>query len=238
VIDLLKKECGLASDTVIADVASGTGIFSRMLLENGNQVVGVEPNADMRKAGEEFLQAYPNFTSVEGTAEATSLADQSVDLITAAQAAHWFDRQKARQEFLRILKSGGWTVLLWNERRLDSTPFLRDYEQLLLTYSTDYETVRHERTTQEMGTFFSPSAFQVQTFEYQQLFDYAGLEGRLLSSSYTPEAGSAGYSPMLQELRQIFDAHQRDGRVSFDYDTLVFFGRLHAGAAQEKTGSA
>jgi ubiquinone/menaquinone biosynthesis C-methylase UbiE len=230
VIDLLKEECGLTSATVIADVASGTGIFSRMLLENGNHVFGVEPNPDMRKAGEEFLKSYPNFTSIEGTAEATSLGDHSVDLITAAQAAHWFDRQKARQEFLRILKPEGWSVLLWNERRLGSTPFLRDYEQLLLAFGTDYQNVRHERTTQEMGEFFSPSAFQLRTFDYQQRFDYAALEGRLLSSSYTPQPGSSGYTPMLQELRRMFDAHQVEGRVSFDYDTLVFFGRLHADA--------
>src|SRR5579862_9498368 len=161
VIDLLKKECGLASSTVIADISSGTGIFTRTLLENGNRVLGVEPNPDMRKAGEEFLGAYPGFASVAGTAAATTLPDHSVDMVTAAQAAHWFDRQKARREFIRILKPGGWTVLLWNERRLDSTPFLREYERLLLRYGTDYTNVRHERTTQEMGTFFSPSAFQV-----------------------------------------------------------------------------
>ncbi len=146
VLDLLKNECGLTPASVIADIASGTGIFTRMLLENGNRVFGVEPNADMRKAGEEFLRAYPQFTSVAGTAEATTLADHSVDLITAAQAAHWFDREKARREFIRICRPGGWTVLLWNERRTGSTPFLRDYEQLLLEYGTDYQDVRYERT--------------------------------------------------------------------------------------------
>jgi len=160
VIDLLRNKCGLRSASVVADVASGTGIFSRMLLEGGNPVFGVEPNAEMRKAGETFLRAYPNFTSVEGTAEATTLADRSVDLVTAAQAAHWFDRPKTRHEFVRILKPSGWTVLLWNERRIDSTPFLREFEQLLLRYGTDYQSVRHERTTQAIETFFAPSRFQ------------------------------------------------------------------------------
>ncbi len=183
VVDLLRRECGLTSSTVIADVASGTGIFTRMLLENGNRVFGVEPNAEMRRSGEEFLAAYPHFSSVEGTAEATTLADHSVDLVTAAQAAHWFERQKARLEFMRILKRGGWTVLLWNERRIDSTPFLREFERLLLRYGTDYQSVRHERTTREIETFFAPSQFQVHTFDYQQQFDYPALEGRLLSSS-------------------------------------------------------
>ena len=226
VVDLLRKECGLTRGSVVADVASGTGIFSRILLENGNRVLGVEPNLEMRKAGQEFLAAYPNFTSVEGTAEGTTLGDHSVDLVTAAQAAHWFDRPKARREFMRILKPGGWTVLLWNERRVDSTPFLREFEQLLLSYGTDYQSVRHERTTEEIETFFAPSPFQVRTFEYLQQFDYPALEGRLLSSSYTPQSDDVAYRPMLQALRRIFEAHQQNGRVAFEYNTLVYFGRL------------
>ena len=129
VLDLLTSDCGLTAASVIADIASGTGIFTRMLLENGNRVFGVEPNAAMRNAGEEFLRAYSHFTSVAGTAEATRLADHSVDFVTAAQAAHWFDREKARRELIRICRRGGWTVLLWNERRTGSTPFLRAYEQ-------------------------------------------------------------------------------------------------------------
>ncbi len=226
VIDLLNKECGLTPNAIVADIASGTGIFTRMLLENGNPVFGIEPNADMRKAGEEFLRDYPRFTSVEGTAEETTLADQAVNIVTAAQAAHWFDRPKARREFIRILKPGGWTVLLWNERRLDSTPFLREFERLLIRYGTDYESVRHERTTQEIENFFAPSPFQLRTFDYQQEFDYPALEGRLLSSSYTPQSDDVAYEPMLKELRQIFDAHQTNGRVAFEYNTLVYYGQL------------
>jgi ubiquinone/menaquinone biosynthesis C-methylase UbiE len=226
VIDLLSKECGLTPGTVIADVAFGTGIFTRMLLENRNCVFGVEPNAEMRKAGEEFLATYPDFTSVEGTAEATTLPDHSVDLVTAAQAAHWFDLRQARREFIRILKPGGWSVLLWNERRIDTTSFLREYEQLLLRHGTDYQNVRHERTTGEIETFFAPAPFQVRTFDYQQQFDYSALEGRLVSSSYTPQSDDVAYEPMLKELRRIFDTHQVNDRVAFEYETQVYFGRL------------
>jgi len=132
-LQALQTECGLAPNHVIADIASGTGIWTRLLLENGNAVFGIEPNAEMREAGERLLQAFPNFTSLAGTAEATTLASQSVDFVTAAQAAHWFDRARSRREFVRILKPGGWLALLWNERVTDTTPFLRDYEQLLLT---------------------------------------------------------------------------------------------------------
>ena len=226
VLDLLKKECGLTSDSVIADIAFGTGIFTRMLVENGNRVFGVEPNDEMRHAGEQFLQSYSRFTSIAGTAEATSLPDGSIDIVTAAQAAHWFDRVKARREFVRILKPGGWLVLLWNERRTDSTPFLREYERLLLSYGTDYQEVRHERTTAEIADFFAPSPFRSCALEMRQEVDYAGLEGRLLSSSYTPTPDHANYEPMLRELRRIFDAHQVHGRVSLEYNTLVYFGRL------------
>jgi SAM-dependent methyltransferase len=226
VLDLLKNECRFTPESVIADIASGTGIFTRMLLENGNHVFGVAPNAEMRQAGEEFLCSYPRFTSVAGTAEATTLLDYSVDLVTAAQAAHWFDRENSRREFLRICRPGGWTILLWNERRTESTPFLRDYEKLQIKYGTDYQDVRYERTIQKIEMFFASSPFQARTFDYQQEFDYPALEGRLLSSSYTPQAGDAGYPAMLHELRRMFDAHQVGGRVTFEYNTRVYFGQL------------
>jgi SAM-dependent methyltransferase len=224
IIETLERDCGLTRDSIVADIASGTGIFTKLLLEHGNRVFGVEPNAEMRSAGEEFLAAYSNFKSVEGTAEATTLEYRSVDLVTAAQAGHWFDRQKSRQEFVRILKPGGWAVLVWNERKTDSTPFLRDYEGLLLRYGTDYNEVRHEHTV--VGEFFDPLPFQERTFDLQQVFDYAGVEGRLMSSSYAPGPAHPNHAPMLRELRQIFDRHQQDGKVSIEYTTRMFYGRL------------
>jgi SAM-dependent methyltransferase len=226
VIHELKTECGLACSHVVADIAAGTGIWTRMLLENGNPVFGVEPNAEMREAGERLLAAFPKFSRVAGSAEATTLADHSVDFVTAAQAAHWFDRTRSRREFVRILKPGGWLVLLWNERLTDSTAFLRDYEQLLLTYGTDYEEVRHERTTDAVNEFFDPAPFQERVFEMRQEFDYAGVEGRLLSSSYAPGPEHAQHAPMLRELRRIFDACAVEGRVAFEYKTRLYFGRL------------
>ena len=226
VLELLKEECGLTPDSVIADIASGTGIFTRMLLENGNRVFGVEPNPEMRRAGEELLVAYPRFTSVAETAEATTLPEHSVDVVTAAQAAHWFHREKARSEFVRILKPRGWTVLIWNERKTNSTPFLRDYEQLLMSYGTDYQEVRHERTTAEIAEFFAPAQFHLRVFSMSQEFDYSALEGRLLSSSYTPHPDHPQYESMVRELQRIFAAHQVNGRVSLEYDTRVFYGQL------------
>ncbi|HEV3512849.1 MAG TPA: class I SAM-dependent methyltransferase [Candidatus Sulfotelmatobacter sp.] len=225
-LNVLRSECGLEPTHVVADMASGTGIWTRMLLENGNPVFGIEPNAEMRKAGERLLAGFPKFISVNGAAEATTLPDASVDFVTAAQAAHWFDRKAARQEFLRILQRRGWLVLLWNERIIDETAFLREYEHLLLAFGTDYEQVRHERTTDAVNEFFDPAPYQERIFAMRQEFDYPGLEGRLLSSSYAPGPGHEKHAPMLSQLRQIFDQHSRQGHVSFDYKTRVYFGQL------------
>jgi SAM-dependent methyltransferase len=227
VIQLLKKECGLAVESVVADVASGTGIFTRMLIENNCRVFGIEPNAEMRVAAEEFLAEYAGFTSVTGTAESTTLPDHSVDIITAAQAAHWFDPGKARQEFVRILKPGGWIALIWNGRRIDASRFSREYENMLLRYGTDYQEVRRLDANRTIKAFFAPSKFRERVFDNRQDFDYAGLEGRLLSSSYTPRADDSRHEPMLQELRRIFDSNQVNGRIIFEYDTRVYYGQTN-----------
>ncbi len=226
VLELLRAECRLEPEHVIADIASGTGALTRLLLENGNPVIAVEPNAEMREAGARLLASYPKLTSVAGNAEETTLPSASVDFVTAAQAAHWFDRRRARQEFARILKPGGWCVLIWNERRTASTPFLRDYEQLLLTYSTDYQEVRHEKTTATIAEFFAPTPCQERVFEYRQRVDYEGAAGRLLSSSYAPLEGHPIHAPMMAELQRIFRAYAQQGMVEFEYDTRVFYGNF------------
>ncbi|HUM04109.1 MAG TPA: class I SAM-dependent methyltransferase [Terriglobales bacterium] len=227
VIDVLRSECGLRPFHVIADIASGTGALTRLLLENGNRVFAVEPNAPMRQAGERLLAGYPALTSLAGTAEATTLSSASVDIVAAAQAAHWFDRSRARAEFARILKPAGWCVLIWNERRTSSTPFLRDYEDLLLAYGTDYKEVRHERTTAVIHEFFAPAPYKERTFELRQEFDFEGVAGRLLSSSYAPLADHPNHEPMMRELQRIFRAHAQAGAVAFEYNTRVYYGQLN-----------
>lgn len=226
VLETMRTECGLTSDALIADIACGTGIFTKILLENGNRVIGVEPNQAMREAAEKLLSGYSKFSAVAGTAEDSTVPDHSVDFATAAQAAHWFDLPRARREFCRILKPGGWAVLIWNERSTDTTPFLGAYEGLLLTYATDYQQIRHERTTDNIASFFTPALFAQRVFATQQNFDYAELEGRLLSSSYAPLAEHPKHAPMLQELHRIFEAHKKDGRVSMEYRTRMYYGRI------------
>jgi ubiquinone/menaquinone biosynthesis C-methylase UbiE len=226
VLALLREECGLLPSHVIADIASGTGIFTKLLIDNGNPVFAVEPNAEMREVGLDQLGAYDRLVLVAGTAEETTLRSASVDFVTAAQAAHWFDLPRARAEFVRILKPHGWCVLLWNERRTASTPFLCDYEQLLLTYGTDYKEVRHERTTATIDQFFEPAKYKERVFSLCQQFDYEGAAGRLLSSSYAPLEGQANHAPMMEELQRVFRTHAKDGKIEFEYDTRVFYGQL------------
>lgn len=226
VIRLLIAKCGLTPGSVIADVGSGTGILSELFLQNGNTVLGIEPNGEMRSAAERLLKHDANFQSIVGQAEATTLAADSVDFVTAGQAFHWFDQQQARKEFARVLKAQGWTVLIWNERRLDSTPFLRAYEELLLEFGTDYQQVRHEKVEKDIASFFAPEECTLANFENLQEFGFEGLQGRLLSSSYTPGPDNRKYRPMLERLRDTFLAHQKNDRVIVEYDTKVYYGQL------------
>ena len=228
VLDLLRTECGLRPSHIVADIASGTGVFTRLLLENGNSVFAVEPNAAMREMGIRQLESLGSnrLVSVAGTAEETTLRSASVDFVTAAQAAHWFDLPRARAEFVRILRPEGWCALIWNERHLASTPFLRAYEQLLLTYGTDYQEVRHEYTTLKIHEFFAPALSEERVFSLRQEFDYDGLAGRLWSSSYAPLEGHPSYAPMMEELQRIFRVHAKDDTVEFEYKTRVFYGHL------------
>lgn len=222
VIEYLKSEGILKGDTVIADIGSGTGISAELFLKNGNIVYGVEPNDAMREAAEKLLSAYGNFRSINATAEETTLPKNSIDLIICAQAFHWFDIPKVKIEFKRILKPTGRICLMWNERILDGNPFLVAYEKLLLKYGTDYKNVRHENIDEKKLNEFFENSYTMKTFPNKQVFDLAGVTGRLLSSSYTPQYDSPLYEPMLAELNEIFEKNQVKGNIEFLYDTNIY----------------
>jgi SAM-dependent methyltransferase len=224
IIPLLRDEIGLSPTSVIADIGSGTGISTEMFLRAGQRVIAVEPNREMRAAAERLLAAYDGLTSVAGSAAATTLPDHEVDVITAAQAFHWFEMAETRREFDRILKPSGHVVLIWNERELDTTPFLRDYEQLLIEFGTDYQQVRHETIDDSLAGFFH-EPHTTHFFTNLQRMDFEGIQGRLMSSSYSPSASHPAHPPMLAELRRIFDLHQVDGQVELLYQTKVHIGR-------------
>lgn len=213
---------------MIADIGSGTGFFADLFLKNGNPVIGVEPNPDMRAAGAKVMASYPGFSSVSGAAEATTLPDRSVDFVTAAQAFHWFNRELARAEFVRILKPDGWVVIAWNGYRAESSPLMAAYQDLVLRYGTDYSEVRREVEACDVESFFAPVTCKCARFEFAQAFDYEGLKGRLLSSSFVPEPDHPNYEAMLRELGKVFDANQTNGEVAFNYETEVYYGQLPA----------
>jgi len=226
IIPFLKSGSVLTDSSLIADIGSGTGKLTELFLQNGNTVFGIEPNQGMRAASERLLQAYLKFRSMDGTAEQTTLADSSIDLITAGQAFHWFNPSLARIEATRILRPDGWAVLIWNERKLQSTPFLEAIEALLLKYGTDYKDVRHEKAAEAITEFFSPAEAKLKILPNKQVFDLDGLKGRVQSSSYTPEPAHPDFPAMIQELEAIFGNHEKDGQVVFEYDTKVFYGQL------------
>lgn len=230
VIQLLRDELGLTPDWVVADIGSGPGNLTRLLLDNGNAVVGVEPNREMRGAGEELLAEYPRFTSVAGSAEATGLGDRSVDLVVAGQAFHWFDVERSRREIGRILRGPRRVAFIWNERRTSGTPFSETYEDLLRTLETDYAEVRHGSGQGEnLAAFFGGAdRYATVSFPYAQRFDREGLRGRVLSSSYVPAAGQPGHDELVAALDRVFEETNQEGEVSFDYDTTVYYGRLDA----------
>jgi ubiquinone/menaquinone biosynthesis C-methylase UbiE len=225
-LEALMERTGLGPGKAVADLGSGTGISATLLLESGCGVFAVEPNAAMRAAAEERLGGEPRFHSVDGTAEATGLPDASVGLVTAAQAFHWFDRERTRAEMHRILWDDGLVALFWNSRKTDSTPFLRDYEALLRRFGTDYAEIDHTRIGPESLAPFFGGPFERRVFPNRQVFGFDGLRGRLLSSSYVPGPGHPDHPGMLEELHRIFDRHQQGGRVTFEYDTELYLGRL------------
>ncbi|MDP9001290.1 MAG: class I SAM-dependent methyltransferase [Myxococcota bacterium] len=225
-LELATGACGVGPGRIVADIGSGTGILTRLLLTAGASVIGIEPNAAMRAAAERTLSGEPRFESLDGCAEATGMGDASVDVIVAGQAFHWFDPTRTRAEFARILRPGGWVILAWNRRK--DTAFGRDYEQMLERLAPDYAHVRTRDRTAEAGlrAFFAPGKPTKVVFDNDQRLDQVGLRGRLLSSSFVPRAADPLFAPIMQRLAEIFRTHAQGGRVTLAYDTLVWYGRL------------
>src|SRR5690606_101812 len=217
-MEFFQEELDVGPASTVADIGSGTGLSSRPFVELGCRVYGIEPNAAMRDAAEKFLKGFQNFVSVDGTSENTTLPNDSVDMVIAAQAFHWFDPEPTGREFKRILRSGGFAALIWNERQLDTTDFLREYEQLLLKYGRDYAKVRHENVSEEMLLGFFNAGFERVSFPNEQVFDLAGIRGRLLSSTYMPDENYPSYGAMIDELALLFAKHAENDRIKVFYD--------------------
>jgi ubiquinone/menaquinone biosynthesis C-methylase UbiE len=232
VIELLQRQCSLTPASVVADIGAGTGMLAELFLQQGNTVLAVEPNRAMRSACEDLCAKYPKLQCIDGSAEATRLSDDSADFVTVGQALHWFDLPHARAEFMRILRPGGWCAVIYNERRIAGDPFHDGYELILREFGIDYESVCSKYPQQDrMAEFFRASdadsaAPHQASFPNAQEFDFEGLEGRILSSSYIPQPGHPCYPAMLRQIEELFSQCQQDGHVRLQYDCVVTYGRL------------
>lgn len=226
-VDVLTTEVGLPDAADIADVGSGTGLLSAVLLEAGHRVFAVEPNRAMADAARSTLGDHAGFVAVDGSAEQTTLPDASVDLVVAAQAFHWFDVAAARTELRRILRPGGAAALIWNTRVTEGTPFAEAYEAMLVRWGDGYDRIsRRWGDPETIGRFFAPATCARHTLDNHQILDRAGLTGRLMSSSYAPPPGDSRHEPMLAQLDVIFETHQQNGVVQVDYVTEIFCAKL------------
>jgi SAM-dependent methyltransferase len=228
VYDYLQAEAGLQAGAEVADLGSGTGLLSRLFLARGHHVFAVEPNGEMRAAAERLFTKDENFVSLAGRAEVIPLAAGSVDFVASGQAFHWFEPQATRREVRRILRRGGQAALIWNTRDLRGSEFQRAYEDLLLQFGTDFRQVDHSRnlSDEKIGEFFSPKTMRHTAFPNAQQFDFEGLRGRLLSSSYAPVPGEPNYDSMLAALKSLFTEFQKDGVIRFTYQTIVYHGKM------------
>ena len=227
---------GLGPADPVADVGSGTGLLTELFVAAGHPTFAVEPNGPMRAAAEARLGDRPNFRSVNGTAEATTLPDGSVALVTAAQAFHWFDVDRARAEFRRILRPAGTVALIWNERRR-SAGFTADYQALVGRYGADRSAV--EPTTPgdgDLAAFFGSGGYRAATFDNPQQLDRDGVLARLASSSYMPLSPDPRHATVMAEAIELFDRHQRGGTVTVDHDTRVFYGPISGPTGTSTSG--
>lgn len=226
VVDLLRTECGLTETSSIADIAAGTGLLAEKFLQHGFAVTAVEPNDEMRAACETLTERFPGLHCVAGSAEATGLPSQCFDLITVAQALHWFDLERAGSEFARILQPEGCCAVIYNERRMSGDAFHDGYEKLLRDFGIDYPKVQRQHLTPEkIDAFFAPSPMKRAVFPNAQDLALEALAGRIVSSSYMPKAEHPRYAAMQTAIAELFEKHERDGYVRLEYDCVVYYSQ-------------
>lgn len=225
IISFLTEKHSLTPESSIADVGSGTGISSKLFLDLGCQVFGVEPNKEMRDRSKAELQSFEKFIAVDGSAHGTTLPSHSVDFVVVAQALHWFDLKLCKIEFSRILKPNGKVIVLYNQRDEAVSGLAKDYKSLLEKYGRDYKELRHRKHDELVQDNFFKS-FEVKVFSNNQDLNFEGLLGRVQSSSYMPVKGEEKFDLLMSELKSIFDEHNQNGSIRFSYNTHVYVGEI------------
>lgn len=223
IVSFLRKTIGLTEKHIIADIGSGTGISSKIFFDNGNQVYGIEPNREMREAGEKYLSNYTNFHSIEASSEDTKLECESIDMIILGQAFHWFEPEATRKEFLRILKPNGYVVLFSNRRKSSNNEFMSNYAELISKYA-------QEEFSKPLNTdksyFFDLKPIHQIVFPNLQVFDLKRLKGDLVSYSYIPNEGDPKFISMITEFENLFEKNNNNGLLNFDYETVVYYCKM------------
>ena len=225
VVKIISKSLGLTSNDTVADIGSGTGLLSKLFLKSGYKVYGVEPNDKMRGHAEKGLSHFRNFISINGTAEATTLAPRSVDLITAGQALHWFAPARSRKEFSRISRPGGGFCVVYNKRK-SSDRFSRVYAKIIRRYGRDRAKVP-DIGGRLVSRYFDRGRFASFSLANEQTLDFEGLRGRLVSASYMPTPRDKDYRTFEKEVRDVFDTYSVGGCVRIPYDTEILVGKVN-----------
>jgi SAM-dependent methyltransferase len=223
--DTLHETANLVRGAAIADLGAGTGLLTRALLERGYSVIAVEPNAPMREAADKFCGGFPGYRSVFGIAEAMPLADRSVDLITAAQAFHWFDVEPAQRECLRILKPGGKVALIWNDR-LNQDPLHTALDEVFARFGGVKREALLANENHAQARHFFGGPFQEFTWPNEQTLDEFSLQSLVFSRSYMPNRETEAGAAVVQELRRVFENFATAGRVAVRYRTIAMIGSL------------
>jgi len=221
----MMKICGVTAHSKVADIGSGTGLLTALLLPQVGAITAVEPNESMRVESDRLLSHEKKYSSVAGTAEATTLARHSVELITAAQAFHWFDKDRTQREFKRILIPGGHIVLIWNRRLTHDNEFAQSYEQLLSSQVPEYSLVSHANADDATISAFLGESMQKWECSNYQHFDLSGLQGRLQSSSYCPAPGTSHHSELMAKLDELFYRFACDNQIKFSYVTQLYIAK-------------
>lgn len=217
----------LQAGMVIVDIGSGTGLSAEPFLQAGYTVIGIEPNEPMRVEGERYLSQYLQFSSREGTATATGLADHSIDFAFAAQAFHWFDIAATRTEMQRFLKPPGWFLAVWNHRNHHASPLQAGYEAILRKYCPEYHQLALLYRSPERSAAFFQNSYHYVTLLNPQVLDWTLFEARILSSSYIPKQNDSHFAPFMHEMRELFEKSAVDGKVTFDLELWLHYGKLN-----------
>lgn len=222
IIDFLESEIGFNNNMIIADIGSGTGILAEMFLEYGNKVYGIEPNKAMKKVAESKLSKYEKFISIDGLSNDTKINDKSVDLITAGQSFHWFDPESTKEEFKRILLTGGTVLLFWNMRDYESE-FMKAYKEVIMQY---YEKLNIPQHNSYLDKFFAPQKVMHKVFENPLEYTFERLIGETASQSYLPNETHKDFEQMKDQLKNLFGLYQKDGVVPFKYNTHMYYSKM------------